>query len=381
MRSLLVRWQASLLSALGIAMTIAVFCGVFALLQGFLSLHADTGQDDVVVFLRKGATSEGESGVPLERVHEYKVLPEVASGEDGRPLAAGETYLALFLEKADEEGSLVNVPIRGVEEASFRIQGPLFRIVEGRNISFGANELIVGRPLGTRIRNCHVGETLLVNVTPFQVVGVFEHTGAYRSEIWGDVDRIGAALERPLRQRVVAKLEPGTDIPAFIARMADDKRLPSKTLTERAYFISQTSMLRGVLGFLGVFLAVILGIAAVLGAANTMLAAIGARTREIGVLRSIGFGRAAILLGFLLEAALIGLAGGVIGCVLVWPLDGVETGTMNWNTFTENAFAFRLTPGLLGLAVGLGVLLGTVGGLVPAWQASRLRPVEAMRRL
>ncbi len=380
-RSLLVRWQASLLSSLGIAMTVAVFCGVFALLLGFTSLHSGTGQDDVVVFLRKGATSEGESGITLELVQQYKVLPEVAlDPESGTPLAAGEGYLALFLQKADDRKSLVNVPIRGVEEASFAIQDEHFRIIEGRNFTFGADEIIVGKPLVSRIHNCKLGDTLEINVTPFKVVGIFEHTGAYRSEIWGDVDRMAAALERPIRQRVVAKLKEDVQTDAFIDRMGEDKRLPSKTMTEQDYFVSQTSMLSGVLGFLGVFLAVILGIAAVLGAANTMLAAIGARTHEIGILRSVGFGRMAILLAFLFEAALIGLAGGVIGCLIVLPLNGLETGTMNWNTFTENAFAFRVDAGLLLLAVGLGILLGVLGGLVPAWRASRLRPVEAMRR-
>lgn len=381
LRSLVVRWQASLLSALGIAMTIAVLCGVFALRAGFQSLHSDTGQDDVVVFLRKGATSEGESGIPLDRVQQYKVLPEVAlDPQGGQPLAAGESYLALFLEKADDRG-LVNVPIRGVEEVSLRIQGDLFRIVEGRGLAFGADEIIVGRPLVERIHSCRLGDTLLVNVTPFKVVGIFEHAGAYRSEIWGDIDRIAAALERPIRQRVVARLVPGTSVPGLVARMEKDKRLPSKVMSERDYFLAQTNVLGGVLDLLGKLLASILGIAAVLGAANTMLAAVGSRTREVGVLRSLGFGRGSILLAFLLEAVVIGLAGGLLGCLLVLPLDGLETGTMNWNTFTETAFAFRVDGGLLTLAISVSVLLGLLGGLVPAWRAARLRPVEAMRRL
>lgn len=378
-RSLLVRWQASVFSALGIAMTIAVLCGVFALRNGFESLHAETGRADVIVYLRKGATSEGESGVTLDRVNTYKARPEVALDETGQPLAAGECYLALFLEKADDLG-LVNVPIRGIEPASIKIQGDTFKIVDGRLLAFGADEIIVGKPLATRIHHCQLGDTLMVNVTPFKVVGVFEHTGAYRSEIWGDIDRITAALERPMRQRVVAKLRPGTDVDAVIEEMSNDKRLPSKVMTERDYFLSQTDVLGGVLGFLGTLLAAILGVAAVLGAANTMLAAVGARTHEVGVLRSLGFSSLGILLGFLLEAALIGLVGGVIGCLLVLPLNGLETGTMNWNTFTENAFAFRVDASLMLTAVTIAVVLGVVGGLVPALRASRLKPVEAMRR-
>ncbi|MDA1194142.1 MAG: ABC transporter permease [Planctomycetota bacterium] len=379
LRSLAVRWQASLLSALGIAMSIAVLCGVFALRSGFQALHAETGAKDVVVYMRKGATSEGESGIPLDRVNTYRVMPEVARDEQGQPLAAGESYLALFLAKADDLG-LVNVPIRGVEPASLKIHGKAFRIVEGRALAFGSDEIVVGRPISRRIHNCQLGDTLLVNVTPFKVVGIFDHDGAYQSEIWGDVDRIAAALDRPMRQRVVARMAPGVDVAAHIARIADDKRIPSKAMTERDYFIAQMGFLGDVLVILGNLLGGILGIAAMLGAANTMLAAVGSRTREVGVLRSVGFGQTAILLAFLTEAAVIGLAGGLIGCLMVLPLDGIETGTMNWKTFTETAFAFRVDAPLLLTAIGVSVALGLVAGLVPAWRAAWLRPVEAMRR-
>ena len=379
LRSLMVRWQASLLSALGIAMSIAVLCGVFALRGGFEALHAETGADDVIVYLRKGATSEGESGIPLDRVNRYKAMPEVALDESGQPLAAGETYLALFLAKSDDLG-LVNVPIRGVEAASLKIHGDAFQMLEGRALAFGSDEVIVGRPLTTRIHNCKLGDTLLVNVTPFKVVGIFDHDGAYKSEIWGDIDRIAAALDRPMRQRVVAKMRPGVDIEAHMAAMEEDKRLPSKVMTERAYFVAQTGFLGNVLIILGNLLGGILGLAAILGAANTMLAAVGSRTREVGVLRSIGFGGPAIMIAFLTEATLIGLVGGIIGCLLVLPLNGLQTGTMNWKTFTETAFAFRVDASLLATAVVVSIVLGLVSGLVPAWRASRLKPVEAMRR-
>lgn len=379
LRSLVVRWQASLLSALGIAMSIAVLCGVFALRNGFEALHAETGERDVLVYLRKGATSEGESGIPLDRVNRYKAMPEVAKDESGQPLAAGETYLALFLAKSDDLG-LVNVPIRGVEAASLKIHGDAFRIVQGRSLNFGSDEIIVGRPLSTRIHNCQLGDTLMINVTPFVVVGIFDHEGAYQSEIWGDIDRIAAALDRPMRQRVVAKMASGVDIPAHIEAMASDKRLPSKVMTERDYFVAQTGFLGNVLVILGNLLGGILGIAAILGATNTMLASVGSRTREVGVLRSLGFGRFAILIAFLTEAVLIGLAGGVIGCLLVLPLNGIETGTTNFQTFTEVAFGFRITPRVLGTAIVFSLVLGLLGGTLPAWRAARMKPTEALRR-
>lgn len=380
-RSLTVRWSSAAFSALGIAMTVAVLCGVFALRNGFEALLATTGAEDILVYLRPGATSEGESGIPFEKVQLYKKdRPEVALDEQGQPLAAGESYLALFLDRADGEGQ-VNVPIRGIEEASLRLHGAKLQIVEGRAVAFGANELMVGAPISRRIRNCQVGQVLRVNTTEFTVVGVFEYDGAYRSEIWGDVTRIQQALERTFYQRVVARMKPGTDVARVAAELKDDKQLGSKVLTERAYYASQTAVLGGVLVFLGVFLSAVLGVAAVLGATNTMLASIGARTREVGILRSMGFRGSAVLLAFLVEAALIGLGGGVLGCLLVLPLNGLETGTMNWNTFTETSFAFRVDPSLLLTAVLIAMGLGVLGGLIPAWRASNLKPVEALRRL
>ena len=379
-RSLAVRWSSSLFSALGIAMTVAVLCGVFALRNGFEGLFAETGAEDVVVMLRPGATSEGESGIPLEKVQKFKKeIPEIALDDQGRPLAAGESYLALFLDRADGGGQ-VNAPIRGVEEATFAIHGGRLRIVEGRMFRFGANEIIVGKPLSTRIRGCRVGDKLLVNTTDFDVVGIFEYDGAYRSELWCDVVRMMDALDRDFFQRVVARVKPGTDVAALAARLKDDKQLGSDVKSERGYFASQTNLLGGVLVFLGVFLTTVLGVAAVFGATNTMLASIGARTREVGILRAIGFRPGAVLVAFLVEAALIGLGGGLLGCLIVLPINGVETGTMNWNSFTDTSFAFRVDAPLLGVAVGVAMLLGIFGGLAPAWRASHLPPVEALRR-
>jgi putative ABC transport system permease protein len=381
-RSLVVRWPASLFSALGIAMTVAVLCAVFALRDGFDALLSTTGSERVAVYLRPGAQSEGESGISLEQVRTIKFeRPEVARGPDGKPLAAGESYLALFLPRQGSDGvDEVNVPLRGVEDASFDVHDDGIRIVEGRRFTPGSDEIIVGRSVSERIEDCRIGDVVRVNVIPFRVVGIFESDGAYGSEIWGDVDRITAALQRPLRQRVVARLADGYDVEQVAAELADDKETPMKVLSERAYYRSQTTVLGGVLTGLGIFLTLVLGIAAVLGAANTMLAAVGARTREVGILRAMGFGRGAILVSFLIEAGLIGLVGGILGALLVLPLNGIETGTLNWNTFTEVSFGFRVEPKLLGIAVGIAVLLGVVGGLAPAWRASHLQPIQALRR-
>lgn len=381
LRSLAVRWSSALFSALGIAMTVAVLCGVFALRNGFAVLLAETGSDDIAIYLRPGATSEGESGIPYERVQLIKKeRPEIVRDAQGQAVAAGESYLALYLDRADRSGQ-VNVPVRGIEEASLAVHGERFRIVAGRMLAFGSNEVVVGVPVSRRIADCGLGQVLRINTTEFQVVGLFEYDGSYRSEIWGDVINLRDALKRDFFQRVVARVKPGTDLPAVSRELEDDKQVGSKVVGERAYFTSQTQVLGGVLFFLGAFLTAVLGTAAVLGATNTMLASIGARTREVGILRSVGFPARSVMLAFLVEAALIGLAGGLLGCLLVLPLDGLETGTMNWNTFTETTFAFRVDASLLLTAVLIAMALGVLGGIVPAWRASRLKPVEALRRL
>lgn len=380
-RSLVVRWSPSLFSALGIGLTVAVLGGVLALREGFRSLLAETGSDDVVVYLRPGAQSEGESIVRHPQdTNILKARPEVVV-EGNVPLAAAESYLGLKLPRTDGTGTTI-VTVRGVEiPVSMRIQGAKWRLVEGKEPRPGSDEVVVGRPLTTRIVGCKVGETLTFNVTPFKVVGVFVHDGAYASEIWGDVDRICAALERPFRQRLVAKVKEGTDVAALEKQLESDKQVPVKAQTERAYFRAQTTALGNVLQFLAGILTTLMGAAAVLGAVNTMLAAVGARTREVGILMSIGYRRFPVFFCFLVEAAAIGLVGGVLGAVLVLPFNGLQTSTTNWNTFTEIAFAFRVTPTILATSVVVAVVLGLLGGAVPAWRASRLVPTAALRRL
>jgi putative ABC transport system permease protein len=278
------------------------------------------------------------------------------------------------------DGGETNVPIRGVQPGTFAIMQTDLRIESGRNFVPGADEVIVGRKLVDRIRDCELGDTLVLNTTPFKVVGVFDHPGPYKSEIWGDRDRMAEALERPVFNRVIAKLKPGTDLAELKERMESDPQVPCKVLTEREYLSSQTQAFSFVLRALGVFLAVIMGVAAVFTATNTMLSALAARTNEIGILLSLGFKPWAIFVSFLFESLVLGLLGGAAGCLMALPLNGVNTGAMNFQTFTEVAFAFRVTPNVMITAVSFALVLGLVGGALPALRAASLRPTEALRR-
>lgn len=378
-RSLFVRRSSTLLTIVSIAATVAVLAGVLSLRSGFQSLFADGGRTDLAVFLRPGATSEGESAFSHDRVDQLvKSLGEIAVDDAGRPLASAETFLALRLRKLD--GGETNVPIRGVQPRTFDLRANEVRFVAGRPFAQGQDEIVVGSGLVERMRGCRLGDVLVVNTTPFHVVGVFENDGPFDSEIWGDAERMMEALERRNYSRVIAQIVPGTDMEALAERLADDKNVPAKVLTERDYLLSQTTNLTLTLSWLGWGLASIMGIAAVFTGMNTMLAALTARSHEIGILLSMGFRPFAIFFSFLFEAVLLSLLGGVLGCVLALPLHGIRTGTTNFDTFTEVAFAFRVTPDVLVQAVLFALALGLVGGAWPSWRAARLAPTHALRR-
>ncbi|MBX3463057.1 MAG: ABC transporter permease [Planctomycetes bacterium] len=378
LRSLFVRSSSTLLTVCAIGATVAVLAGMLSLQQGFATLFQERGRDDLAVFLRRGATSEGESGLTREQCDILaKEVPEVELDAQGQPLASAELFLAVRLRKVD--GGETNVSIRGVQPATFAIHGDDVRLRDGRRLAPGSDELIVGEGLVGRIANCGVGDVLRINTVTFRIVGVFEGKGGYRSEIWGDLDRLAVALQRPVRSRVLAKVPAGTDLAALEARYTDDLRVQPKVQTERDYLASQTQRLSTTFSILGGFLAVVMGIAAVFTGTNSMLAAIGARMHEIGILKAIGYGPVAIFAAFLGEAVLLGLGGGLFGCLLVLPFQGAETGTMN-QTFSEVTFAFRTTPVVLAWSIGFAAALGLVGGLWPALRAARMTPVQALRR-
>ncbi len=379
LRSLFVRRSATALTVVGIAATVAVLAGVLALRQGFTTMFAGAGRSDLAVFLRPGATGEGDSIFRRDLGDRLiKTLPEIAADADGRPQASLECFLGI--RRSRVSGGETYVPIRGVQQQTFALRAKELSIVEGRNFAPGSNEVIVGRKLDGYVQDCSLDDVLTVNTTPFRVVGVFASNDASQSEIWGDLDRVMAALDRNSPNRVIAALDPGTDVEALNERLKSNEETPAKVVTEREYLTSQTQVLSGILLGLGSFLAAVMGLAAIFTATNTMLAAISARTSEIGVLLSIGFKPFPIFISFLIESLLLGLLGGVLGALIALLFNGVETGGMNFQTFTDVAFAFRVTPKVILTAITFATILGVLGGAIPAWKAARLTPTEALRR-
>lgn len=379
-RNVFVRRSSAFLTALGIACTVAAFTGVLALREGLEQIYEVGGRENVAIYLRDGSTSEGESNMPRQTVEILiKERPEVVRNEQGQPLAAAECYLAVYMEKTI--GGLTNVPLRGIQPMSLELQSSALEIVEGEWLTFGTDQVVVGQKAANRMKNCQVGDTLMLNATPFQVVGIFDDAGGVQaSEIWGDVERMMEALDRPTFQRVVARVQPGTDFAAIQETLGSDPRTGAlRVRSEKDYMSTQTSTLGSVFEIIAIFLTVVMGAAAMLGAVNTMLASVAARTHEIGVLLALGFSKGAVFLAFLGESAGIGILGGILGMAMVLPFHGVETGAMNFQTFTDVSFAFRVTPELLGIALCVAISLAIFGGTIPALLAARKKPVDALR--
>jgi putative ABC transport system permease protein len=379
-RSLWQRRGATFLTVLSIGATVGVLAGMLCLQQGFVGVQTQGGRADLAIFLRPGAKSEGESAFDLERARVVlKETPEVAAGPNGAPLASAESFLAISLPKVD--GGVTNVPLRGVQPASFLIHGGDVRVLPGgKAFTPGSDEVIVGSAMAKQLQNCAVGDVLTINLKPFRVVGHFDGRGSLGSEIWGDVDRFRAALNTEHYNRIVAVLKPGITAADVHTRLSQDPRTPARVVDEMTYLADQTSMLSGLLTIMGGFLAVLMGIGAVFTGTNSMLSLVAARTHEIGILLATGFRPWSIFVSFMFEAALLGLCGGIVGCLMVLPLNGMETGTTNFETFTAIAFPFRMTPMVVGVAVTVAIVLGIIGGAFPALRAARMTPTQALRR-
>lgn len=379
LRNLVVRRAMTLMTAGGIALVVAVLVLTLALAHGFSATLVATGRADNAMIVRGGATSEMMSSVTRETARVVAADPAVARGADGEPLALPELVVLVNLVRRSDPALSSNVTVRGVDPRVLDLR-PDVRLREGRLFRPGLDEVVVGRGLGTRFAGCRLGETIRMGGRDWRVVGVFDAGGSgFDSEIWGDCEVFLPVFERDGYSSLTVRLRDVALLPALQARLAADPRLQVEASIEREYYRAQSGQLATVIRALGLFLVVVMAAGAVFGALNTMYAAVGSRSREIATLLALGFPPRAILASFLVESVLLCLAGGVLGCLLALPVHGVSTGTTNWSSFSEVAFEFRLTPGILATGLLASVLLGLVGGWFPARAAAR-RPVsEALR--
>ncbi len=379
LRNLVVRRAMTLMTAGGIALVVAVLVLTLALAHGFSATLVATGRADNAMIVRGGATSEMMSSVTRETARVVAADPAVARGADGEPLALPELVVLVNLVRRSDPTLSSNVTVRGVDPRVLDLR-PEIQLREGRLFRPGLDEVVVGRGLGARFAGCRLGEIIRMGGRDWHVVGVFDAGGSgFDSEIWGDCEVFLPVFERSGYSSLTVRLRDVALLPALQARLEADPRLQVEARIEREYYRAQSGQLAAVIRALGLFLVVVMAAGAVFGALNTMYAAVGSRSREIATLLALGFPPRAILASFLVESVLLCLIGGVLGCLLALPVHGVSTGTTNWSSFSEVAFEFRLTPGILATGLLTSVLLGLVGGWFPARAAARHQVSEALR--
>jgi ABC-type antimicrobial peptide transport system permease subunit len=378
LRNLVVRKTMTLMTAGGIALVVAVLVLTLALAHGFQAALVATGRDDNLLVMRTGATSEVQSSVTRDGARILEADPAMSRLPDGRTQAVGEVVVLTNLTRRGSVASS-NIVVRGVDDRVLAVR-PEVRLVEGRFFRPGVDEVIVGRPTARRFSGCGLGETVRFGSRDWRVVGLFEANGAgFESEIWGDVETLMPAFDRTTYQSVTLRMEDPNQFSAIKARLEADPRLQVDVRRESEYYAAQSDQIAQLIRVLGMFLVIVMAVGAIFGALNTMYAAVGSRTREIGTMLALGFTPRSVLRSFLIESVLLSLVGGVLGCLLSLPIHGVSTGTTNWSTFSEVAFQFRITPGILATGLLASVLLGLIGGYFPARNAARRTVHEALR--
>jgi putative ABC transport system permease protein len=379
LRSVRQRPVSTALTALGIGLVVAVFIGMLALANGFAAALTRTGSERNVLVLRKGADSEMSSGLERDAISTLVASPHVARGPDGRQLASAESYVVIPLGRMGDTTALANVVVRGVSEQAWQVRNNVV-LLEGTRPATGKNEICVGKRLVGRFPGTGVGETMRFAGRPWTVTCHFAAGGsAFESEIWGENEQIMPAMRRETFQSVAFRL---SDPAAFeeVKRVLEaDKRVTVDVYRESEFYAKQSELLGRILRILAILITGIMAVGAIFGAVNTMYAAVASRTPEIAVLLTLGFRPRSILASFLAESAVIALAGGIVGCLLALPMNGIVTSTTNWANFSEIAFSFRITPGLLLAGIVFAVVMGTVGGFFPARRASKVPVVQAIR--
>jgi putative ABC transport system permease protein len=378
-RSLLVRRISTAMTAGGIALVVAVFVIVMAMITGISTTITDAGAPDNMVVIRRGATTETYSYMTLDQFNALRFLPQIRRDVAGNPLASPELPVQTALRRAT--GGSDYIVFRGVLPIALEVHDQV-HIIAGRMFRPGTNEIIVGKSLPTRYANCALGDILHFGRGTWQVVGIFEARGSsFESEVWGDIHNVQDEAQRGAYYASVRlKLAPGANARALVQRIANDPRINLQAQSEPEYYSDEASVANQ-LRHLVLVVAMIMGIGAIFGAMNTMYAAVSARTIEIATLRTLGFGPGAVMVSFLAESIVLAVGAGAIGIVLALPMNGFSTTFLNFATFSTLAFSFRLSPAIILTALAFAALMGLLGGWLPARQAMRMTVVDALRNV
>lgn len=381
LRSIPQRLGSSVVAIVGIAGVVIVFTAVLSIAEGFRAAMRGTGDPRTVIVLRAGSDTEMTSGLGGDDVKVISEAPGIERGDSG-PKASPELFVIIG-HPLRRSGTDANVPLRGLTLSALEVR-PTLKIVEGRMFTPGTSEIVVGRAASQQFDNLTVGSTVRSGETSWHVVGIFDAAGSVaESELWCDARVLQPAYRRGNSyQSVYLRLDSADSFQRLKDALTADPRLNVTVIREPDYYAQQSQVLQSIIRNIGIGIAGLMGLGAIFGAINTMYSAVAARTREIATLRAIGFGASPVVVSVLIEALLLSLAGGLIGGLAAWAaFDGYQTATMNWQSFSQVAFAFQVTPSLLMRGLVYAAVMGLLGGLLPAIRAARLPVVTALRQL
>jgi len=384
-RNVLVRWRATAATILGVALVVTVYILMQAMAAGLVKSSQNTGDPRNVMIVRKGSTAESSSQVSREQLKIIQFWPEIERDAQGRPFITADLAIIINLPRHDAAGE-ANVTMRGVTPMGRELR-PQVKLVAGRWFTPGKREAVVSSKMAKRFANTGIGEQFKTGAAWITVVGWFDGAdSAFDSEMWMDADEARSVFDRENYSSVLVRVGTTNAAAGLMRRIDLDKRMPLRADLETDYYAKQTTTALPI-KILGQFLATAMSIGAIFAAMNTMYASVGARTREIGTLRVLGFRRRTVLMGFIIEGAMLSALGGLLGCALAvlaqWlcVVTGVRFGTLSFNTFSEVIFQFRITPELVGQGMIFAVIVGVAGSLFPAIRASRLPVIAALKSI
>jgi putative ABC transport system permease protein len=372
------RWATSLVIVIGLAGVVAVFTALLAMANGFSSTLRATGRQDAVIMMRGGSDAELNSGLDREQTDLLRQMPGIRLGGDGKPQSSAEMMVIAELIRKDDTKNGANITVRGVDPAAFALR-PSLRIVNGRNFTPGLRELIVGAGVLRQFQGAEIGKVVRMRGSDWTVVGAFESGDAHDSELWTDINVARTTFGRTGSSSVLAALDGADGLEKLKAGVAADPRLNVDVIRELDYFNAQTKQFRATIGFLAGIVTLIMALGAVFAALNSMYAAVAARGKEIATLRAIGFGGTPVLLSVMIEALLLALSGGILGALIAYVLfNNMSVSTLGQN-FTQVVFNFKVTPALVIQGLIIAVVIGMVGGFLPALRAARLPVTTSLR--
>jgi putative ABC transport system permease protein len=376
-RNMILRKRLTLMTALGIALTVTTTVFLMMLLAGMRKAFVSSGDPLNVLVLRKGSTSELAGGFTLDKLPILKQLPGIATDSHGQPMVSGEWVVVVALPR---DGAEVNVTLRGMEQDGLELRRNKVKLVEGSWFASGQREVVVSRSIHGRYSHTNVGDMIDFGKGPWKVTGIFDGGGsAYDSEIWTDLNQVANQFNRQgALGNAYLRATDKIAADALKHRVADDQQLQLDGMLETEYYDKQTSNGGGI-RLMGYIVAFTMAIGSIFAAANTMYAAVAYRSREIATLRVIGFRRGSIVTSFMFESVLLALLGAAVGILLMLPFNGMNTSTSNQVTFSEVVFSMRITLSVVITAVLFAVFMGLIGGVAPAWGAARREILAALR--